>query len=359
MKKTIIHFIFSLGRGGAETMLVRTIKEMEEYRHVIVTLFPDNKFGNELQCDKLVCLDIGSLIYLPLAISKFRSLVKKEKPALVHTHLFWPTFIARFAVPRDIPLITTIHQFISSSVEYKHWYIRFLDRLSYGFRKSIIIVVARGAMEEYFSFLKAKPYKAYVLYTFVDIDRFNLKNIERRKINPDGFRMIAVGALREQKNFSYLITAMSLLKEQHIILDIYGVGNLQHQLQAQIDNTGAKVILKGQVNNIEDIIPCYDLFVMPSTYEGFSLGVLEAMAMGMPLLLSDNPSFKEQAESVAWFFSLTDVNDLAEKIVYLSKADKNILFERGESGRQRAVKNFTLTRYVEELRNIYIASLSG
>lgn len=359
MKKTIIHFIFSLGRGGAETMLVRTIKEMPEYRHVIVTLFPENDFGNELQCDKLECLNIGSLIYLPSAISKFRTIVKKEKPAFVHTHLFWPTFVARFAVPRDIPLITTIHQFISSSVEYKHWYIRFLDKLSYGFRKSVIIVVAKGAMEEYFSFLKVRPYKAYVLYTFVDVDRFNTKNSNLREFNSEAFRMIAVGALREQKNFSYLIKAMSLLIEQNITLDIYGSGNLHDQLQTQIDAAGANVMLKGQVNNIEAIIPSYDLFVMPSTYEGFSLGVLEAMAMGMPLLLSDNPSFKEQAEGLAWFFPLTNVNDLAEKILYLSKADKELLLKRGEAGRQRAIKNFTLTRYVEELRNIYTASLSG
>ena len=135
-------------------MMVRVIKELNEYEHVIVTLFPLNNFGDELKCDKLICLNLGSLFSMPLAVFKFRKMVRAEKPDIVHTHLFWPTIIARVAVPGKIPLITTIHAFIASSVEYKNWHIRFLDNISFRFRKSITIVVAKGALNEYFSFLK-------------------------------------------------------------------------------------------------------------------------------------------------------------------------------------------------------------
>ena len=89
---------------------------------------------------------------------------------------------------------------------------------------------------------------------------------------PGAFKLIAVGALRLQKNYRYIINAMALIKDKNIELDIYGTGNLQDELQQQINATGAKVFLKGEVNNIEAIIPQYDLFVMSSTYEGFSLG---------------------------------------------------------------------------------------
>jgi L-malate glycosyltransferase len=357
MKKKIIHFIFNLGRGGAETMTVRVIKELDEYHHTVVTLFSLDHFKDELKCDKLICLNITSLVQLPLAISRFRKLVKKEKPDIVHTHLFWPTFVARFTVPKRIPLLTTIHAFIATSVEYKHWYIRFLDKLSYRFRKSIIIVVAKGAMEEYFSFLKLKPYKAYTLYTFVDINRFNIQNVKRHSSSAT-FRLVAVGALRLQKNYLYLINAMTLIKDQDIELDIYGVGNLQDELQQTITATGARVTLKGEVNNIQDIIPQYDLFVMSSTFEGFSLGVLEAMAMRMPLLLSDIASFREQCEDIAYYFSLTDINDLAGKITELSKTAPTILYQKGETARLRAVSNFTLQQHISGLRNIYSEALN-
>jgi L-malate glycosyltransferase len=352
MQKKIVHFIFNLQRGGAETMLVRVIKELPEYEHVVVTLFPGNNFGEELQCKKWICLNINSLFTLPLAVFKFRKLVKEEKPDLVHTHLFWPTVIARLSLPKKIPLITTIHAFIATSVEYKHWYIRFLDRLTYKIRKSTIIVVAKGALTEYFTFLNIKPYKAFALYTFVDVERFKLALVPAAK-NRDVFKLVAVGALRLQKNYSYIINVMALIKEKNIELDIYGAGNLKDELQKQIHATGAKVYLKGEVNNIEAVIPQYDLFVMSSTFEGFSLGVLEAMAMQMPLLLSDIASFSEQCEDNAWYFSLTDIRDAASQIVTLSTAGKDMLLKKAEAGRQRAINNFTLAQHITGLRKIY------
>ena len=357
MKKKIIHFIFNLGRGGAETMMVRVIKELDEYEHVVVTLFPLNNFGAELQCDKLVCLNLWSLFSLPLAVFKFRRLVKKEKPAIIHTHLFWPTVIARAAVPKKIPLITTIHAFIATSVEYRNWHIRFLDKLTYRFRKSIIIVVAKGALDEYFSFLKLKPYRAYALYTFVDVNRFDALTATPKAASPI-FRMISVGALRKQKNHALLINAFAQLKNEPIELHIYGLGNLQQQLQQQINETGARVELKGEAKNIEQIIPQYDLYVMSSGFEGFSLSVLEAMAMGMPLLLSDIPSFKEQCEGLADYFSLDSVEAVVQKIRELSKEDKAVLTAKGEQLRQRAMENFTLPKHIAGLRKIYTEDIT-
>lgn len=358
MKKKIIHFIFNLGRGGAETMMVRVIKELDEYEHVIVTLFPLNHFGEELKCDKLICLNMGSLLGIPLAILKFRKLVKAEKPDIVHTHLFWPTFIARLAVPQKYPLITTIHAFIATSVEYKHWYIRFLDKLSYRYRKTIIIVVAKGALQEYFSFLKLKPYKAYALYTFVDIDRFDPVRNSFKK-NTSTFKVVSVGALRIQKNQLFLINAFAALKDHDMELHIYGVGNLQQQLQQQIDESGARVVLKGEVRNIEQLIPEYDLYLMASLFEGFSLSVLEAMAMGMPLLLSDIVSFREQCEETASYFSLEHKTDLIDKLLNLSIMDQTALKAMGESGRLRAIHNFTLPQHMAGLRKIYAEAVSG
>ena len=350
MKKKIIHFIFNLGRGGAETMMVRVIPELHEYEHVVVTLFPLNHFGNELRCDKLICLNLGSLFALPFAVFKFRRVVKAERPDIVHTHLFWPTVIARVSVPKKIPLITTIQTSIASCEEYRHWYIWILDKLTYRIRKSSMIIVAKCAKDEYFSFLKLKPYKAYVLYTFVDTNRFNLANIKPKE-HSTIFRLVSVGALRTQKNHLFLINALTGIR--NVELHIYGTGNLQHELLTKIKETGASIKLMGEVKHIETVIPQYDLYVMSSGYEGFSLSVLEAMALGMPLLLSDIPSFKEQCSDVASFFSLEDSNDFRQKLLAISVMSPAELKKLGEKGRQRAINNFTLPQHVEGLRKIY------
>ncbi|MEO6539735.1 MAG: glycosyltransferase, partial [Ferruginibacter sp.] len=157
MKKTIIHFIFNLTRGGAETMLVKVIKELEEYDHIVVTLFNKDHFGAELQCKKMICMNLRSIFSLPLAVFKFKKIIREHNPALVHTHLVWPSMVARLATPAKIPLLTTIHTSVASAADYKKWYIKFFDKLTYKFRKSIIIVVAKDAFQQYFSFLKVKP----------------------------------------------------------------------------------------------------------------------------------------------------------------------------------------------------------
>ena len=357
MKKTILHFIYDLGRGGAETMLVRVLKELPEYNNIVVTLYPDNHFQKELECSQYICLNQPSLFHFPLTAIKLRRIIKQYKVDIVHTHLFWPTLIARIGVPKNVPLITTIHAFIATSVEYKKWYIRFLDKSSYILRKSIIIGVAKGATKEYFSFLKIKPYKAYALYTFVDTGRFNITHDATKKTEGP-FRLISIGALRLQKNHRYLIEAFKLLKQDNIELHIFGMGPLQQQLQHAIDDSGVKVVLKGQLENINEILPRYDLFVMSSTFEGFSLGVLETMAAKVPMLLSDIVSFREQCEAAAVYFSLDDMNDFASKLRALVANDA-LRLNLSEQAYSRVIGNFTLQHHMEQLRSIYIDTLNN
>ncbi|MGI8582248.1 MAG: glycosyltransferase, partial [Chitinophagaceae bacterium] len=113
-KKTILHIIYNLGRGGAETMLVTIVKELTDYNNIVVTLFPHNHFKDKLRSDKYYCLGLTSIIHLPLARNSLRKIIKENNVDIVHSHLFWPTILARMATPKNIPLITTIHAFIAT-----------------------------------------------------------------------------------------------------------------------------------------------------------------------------------------------------------------------------------------------------
>ncbi|MEO6133552.1 MAG: glycosyltransferase [Ginsengibacter sp.] len=353
-KKTIIHLIYNLGRGGAETMLVQVLKELKEYRNIVIILFDENHFKEELECDKLICLHLKSMLSFPGAVITLKKIIKKENPALVHSHLIWPTMMARLATPKNIPLVTTIHTSVATSLDYKRWYIRFLDKATYRFRKSIILVVSKVAYQEYFSILKLKSYQSHVLPTFVNVERFQ---------NPLGmhnpgpvFKVVAVGALSAQKNFSFLINAFANLPDKTFELHIYGKGDRQELLQSQIEETGANVLLKGQVNSVQKILPQYDLYVMSSLFEGFSLSVLEAMAMRIPLLLSDIPSFKEQCEESALYFDLDKPANFVEKLLQL-KNDKELRTELAGKAFERVINNFTLPHHLKKLRAIYKSAI--
>ncbi|UAY52230.1 glycosyltransferase family 4 protein [Ferruginibacter albus] len=356
MKKTILHIIHNLERGGAETLLVAVVAELKDYRNIIVTFNNKNLFGDQLQCDEWVCLNISSHKQLPLAVLRLRKVIKKYQPDIVHSHLFWPTLAARLATPKKIPLITTIHAFIETFKDYRSEHVKQLDKITYRFRKSIIIAVANGALQEYFSFLKLKPYKTFVLYNFVDTNRFLETNSPSASYNKP-FKIISVGALRAQKNHLYLLEAFKHLNKNDFELHIFGEGPTRLSLETFIkENELSNVRLKGNVTNIQDHLPHYDLCAMPSFFEGFSLSVLEAMAMNVPLLLSNIDSFKEQCEDCAVYFDLNNIQDFIDKLQQLA-VDKEPALKMAANAKQRVLKNFTLEQHMDKLRDIYTIAL--
>lgn len=354
MKKTILHIIDNLGRGGAETMLVTVVKQLPEYNNIIVTLKPENEFGDELEYDAMFCLNMTSPLQVPVAGLKLRKIIKENNVSVVHSHLFWSTVVARIGVPKNIPLITTIHAFVTSSIEYKPWHMRLIEKITYRIRKTTIVAVAKGALEEYFSFLKVKPHNACHLYTFVDTDTFKTAY---KKASSDTFRVVTVGNLKEQKNHRFLLDAFKELKGEKITLDIYGKGPLQASLQQAIDEGNLNVTLKGQVTNIHEQIGKYDLFIMSSLYEGFALSVLEAMALGIPTLLSDIPSFREQCENTARYYKLNCKTDFITQLRFL-KNNQEALETLSRNCKQRALQNFTLQKHMACLKSIYSNALA-
>ena len=354
-KKTIIHFIYNLARGGAETMLVQDVNALTEYDHMIVTLQNDNHFIGELKNSNVVCLNCPSPFSLLKAIWKFKKKIKSWKPDLVHSHLILPNYIARCSVPNKIPLITTIHNSLTHDFDYKKWRIRFLDLLTFSLRRSIIIGVSKIALSEYINFLKKEPYRKYVLYTFVNEEL--IKPQVAKSNDKKHIKAVAVGALRLQKNYEYLLNKFAVLKEHDVELDIYGDGPLKMELQNLIEKERLGVKLKGQVKNINAILPLYDLYISSSCFEGFSLAVLEAMAAKVPLLLNNIESFKEQCGDTALYFDLDKPGDFEEKLNLISK-DKNLRDHLAEIAYERVIKNYTFSMHVRKLRQIYMEALS-
>ena len=116
------------------------------------------------------------------------------------------------------------------------------------------------------------------------------------------------------------------------------------------------VTLKGQVTDIQLKIPQYDLFVMSSLYEGFALSVLEAMALGMPLLLTDIDSFKEQCADTAVYYD--DTKTFISKLLDL-KDDLRYRKAMGDSAKKRVLEKYTLDKHMLQLKMIYAEILAA
>jgi glycosyltransferase involved in cell wall biosynthesis len=326
-KKNILHFIESLGIGGAETLLVNTVNSLAtRYNHFIVYLKGPDTLASHLKYGTLICLNYKGKQSLPVTILKLRSLIQKHDIDLVHSHLLWPTFIARLACPRHVRFIFTVHNLLSEDAFKVNKLSEIAEKLTYT-KNQDIIFVSEAAQQDYDQYIGIKG-KSLVLYNFVD-DKFFHNKIE--KTFNRNLSLVAVGNLKVQKNYLFLLEAFKQLKGFPVRLDIYGEGPLKGELQQVIDRSQLPVRLMGRCDQVEVALQNYDVFVMASLYEGFGISLLEAMASGLPVLVSDIPVFREVTKGNALFF-VTSSQDQFLAIIHEilnSTIDLNVLANQG------------------------------
>ena len=118
-------------------------------------------------------------------------------------------------------------------------------------------------------------------------------NLEKPYIGERRKRIVAVGRLEPQKNYGLLLEAFGklLLEYTDYQLVIYGKGNLREELltRVQEEHIEDKVIFKGFSNNIWGEEKDSALYVLSSDYEGMPNSLLEAMAVGMPVIATNCP----------------------------------------------------------------------
>lgn len=180
----------------------------------------------------------------------------------------------------------------------------------------------------------------------------------RRKFSlSEGF-VLSVGHLEKRKNYLRLIDAMSLLSNRGRTYNLLIVGNDSGEKQAIKERViSANLSNRVQVlNNLSDIeVRCAyklcKLFIFPSTYEGFGIPILEAMAASAPMVLSDIPVFREITEGKSIYFTPYDIEAMAFAIDQglTSSSERSRLIEYGN----KRVQDFSFQRLASQLAGLY------
>lgn len=215
-----------------------------------------------------------------------KKIIEKERPDIIITFLPTPSYrvLALKNKVGKIPIIVADRN--DPKQEYKSIIDKILMNILY--KKADGFVFQTKEQQEFFE--QRIKENSTIIYNPIK-DEFtkdgNEDNIKKEKV------IISVGRLTAQKNQKILIDAFSRVSQKYLDykLRIFGTGELEEELKKQIKklNIEDKVELCGVSNNIKNELQKSEIFVMPSNYEGMPNALIEAMAVGLPVIATDCP----------------------------------------------------------------------
>ena len=121
-----------------------------------------------------------------------------------------------------------------------------------------------------------------------------------------------------------------------------------------------KVIFLGNQNRIEAVLPCADLFLLPSEEESFGLAALEALACGVPVIGTSGTGLVEVVEDFrnGFLLPIGDTSAMARAAVSLLR-DKNRLAEFKQQASKSALERFGAEKIVAEYEQYYQEVING
>lgn len=285
-------FIGGLGTGGAQRVICNLSNYLSQKHSVTIitmsSITSSYKLNENVEHISLEKQSEKSnfIIRNIKRIIRLNQIIKQQDYDIIITFLPITSFIMLLFRKRiKIPIIVSVRN--DPKIEYSSKISNLLMRLLYPLADGFI-----------FQTEEAKKY-------FDSIDNITKKNsiILPNPINEDfieepfgGERkkvIVSVGRLAEQKNHMLLINAFNKVADKYsdYKLIIYGEGHLRHKLEEKIRelNLEERVKLAGSVKNIKHYIRDASLFILSSDYEGMPNALMEAMALGLPVISTDCP----------------------------------------------------------------------
>jgi glycosyltransferase involved in cell wall biosynthesis len=224
-----------------------------------------------------------------------------------------------------------------------------------------IITVSFSMRDEIQPLYPAVPIS--VVYNGVDIDRAQMASSAdllaiRHSYNLPSEFVFSVGHFEPRKNYMNLVTAIAILRESRRDVHLVIVGNDHGDLPAVQKHIHALGVARDVtiLNGLSDFeVFCMyrlcQLFVFPSSYEGFGLPVLEAMLARCPMVLSDIAVFKEITQGKGVYFKHDEPESIAAAIdgVLTSNGERERLVRYGTE----RVKDFTFAKASRALEGLY------
>ena len=187
----------------------------------------------------------------------------------------------------------------------------------------------------------------------------DLKNYQYKEYNKKEKRKIVlgnVGRFNFQKNQDFLIDLIKLLGDDYTLL-LIGNGDKLESIKEKVKKLKLKdsVIFTGTVDNVYDYLNKMDVFLLPSRFEGQPYSIMEALASGLPVLISNSVSREIKLANDMQFLPIDDPKKwvkVLKKIDYKKNNDKRA--EKSLKNINVLQKNgYDLETNVDNMLNLY------
>jgi len=204
------------------------------------------------------------------------------------------------------------------------------------------------------------PEKIRVIYNGVEYSRFSsaAKKDLRKELGipKKDFLVGFVGQLDERKGVETLVKSFCFLskKKAHVTLLMVGEGKLKNRLMDMASQCHGRVIFAGYRNDVDEVVKCIDVLVLPSFWEGFGIVLIEAMAAGKPVVTTRTSNMPEIVtdKKDGFLISPGDEDSLTKVLINLIEKPE-LKKEMGRLGQEKVQKQFTLEKMVDQTEDFF------
>lgn len=361
----ILHVITTINLGGAENHLKDLSIAQKKLGHEvkIAYLKGDHFWKKHLEENGVETQAIEMTSYADFgAISRINKIISDFQPDVVHAHMPPAELFTRIALGGSkLPFVVSKHNDerfapIKGEKYLANWCAKRADQ----------IIAISDAVNKYISTnIKHSSDKIKTIHYGLDPERFETVDPKRISENraqwgiEDGEVVYGtVARLVPQKSLHTLLEAFSKLSQSKDVkakLVIVGDGPLESELKDLAQSLGIqdRVVWPGRRSDIEVVMKSFDVFVLPSIYEGFGLVLLEAMAASLPIIASKVSAIPEIIvhETTGLLCEAQNVENFSSALEQLADSSKRESF--GSNGLGHLRQSFVTEKMVDQTLGIY------
>lgn len=318
MKKTIVLAIFTLQGNGAERFALTLAKGLIDAGHDAHIIYFKNIIDLPIpEGVKLHFFDYQKYRAIPkfmranFAAKAFDRFVIKNigTPDLVLSNLFPVDFVLSKSQLPNVHLV--IHN--TTSLEYGERLAGMRKQLDKVYLAKPCVAVSKGVEKDFIEIFGSKS-RITTIYNPIDVEQVvstsneYIPDIEKPYI-------VNVGKFKQQKRHDILIKAYAKANVQEKLV-LVGTGELLEASKKLVKDLGIedKVIFTGFKKNPYPYIKHAKLMVVSSDFEGFSIAILEALALGTPIISTDCPSGPSEVLEGQQLVPVRNIDEMAIKI---------------------------------------------